>query len=479
MRSHTANLLSLLIAAVLSLGLAQAAMAKGKPVKVEVTAAQPGEAFQGEEIDVTVSGSGFDSGSSVSYLVTGTTDGSQVDVISVEYVSATELKTRIRPKDNAAVTAYDIEVQNSSGRKGKGTTLFRVKATETTCTGEESKEPTIAFLTETDRSGEVYTADIFLSTTSGCDQYLLVEDAHQYLPDTKQNEGVNRFIKAVRDLRFATRGNFGVVSWHDSYQDPWVQMGITFMWDSNGIVLSGPSEPWPMFNSLQGHDIVDADVRINEFGDVVLVMTEWSVDDTVRLISTYNVDTTEYEVISSGDCQVEDSSGECFVPYLYSIRWSPDGQTIYFSPRNSLSGNDRKVLARMRWLGNSWSEPELVMETAPGHQSLNLGTISVAGLLTYRVEEVLTNKGGKVRGWQRADGLVDLSDCALTPCWSDDGVKLPSLGINQVWIWTPFESLLIKEQSGTTFILGEMADPITGARTPLSIEGVRVFDSSL
>jgi hypothetical protein len=95
--------------------------------KVSVTAANPPEAFQGEELDVIVSGSGFDAGSSVSYLVTGTTDASQVEVLSVQYISSTELKTRIRPKDAALPTEYDIQVQTSSGRKGKGTTLFRVK----------------------------------------------------------------------------------------------------------------------------------------------------------------------------------------------------------------------------------------------------------------------------------------------------------------------------------------------------------------
>jgi hypothetical protein len=97
------------------------------PSKVTVTAAYPPEAFQGEELAVTVAGSGFDAGSTVGYLVTGTTDGSQVDVLMVEFISPSELRTFIRPKDNALVTEYDIEVRTMSGRKGKGTTLFRVK----------------------------------------------------------------------------------------------------------------------------------------------------------------------------------------------------------------------------------------------------------------------------------------------------------------------------------------------------------------
>lgn len=95
--------------------------------KVSVTAAYPSEAFQGEELFVVVTGSGFDAGSTVGYLVTGTTDASQVDVLMVEFISPSELKTFIRPKDNALVTDYDIEVRTMSGRKGKGTTMFRVK----------------------------------------------------------------------------------------------------------------------------------------------------------------------------------------------------------------------------------------------------------------------------------------------------------------------------------------------------------------
>jgi len=110
-----------------SLPLAAIAAPPGGGGKLSVTAATPSEAYQGEELDVIVSGSGFDAGSTVRYLIAGTSDASQVYVISVKYVSSTELKTHIRPAINALVTDYDIEVQTSTGRKGKGTTLFQVK----------------------------------------------------------------------------------------------------------------------------------------------------------------------------------------------------------------------------------------------------------------------------------------------------------------------------------------------------------------
>jgi uncharacterized membrane protein len=115
----------LLIAAALFIVL-PLALEAGKPVPVTVTAANPADATQGEELDVIVSGSGFDSGSIVSYLITGTADASQVTVQSVQYISSTQLKTRIKVNGFAPVTDYDIEVQASTGRKGKGTTLFKV-----------------------------------------------------------------------------------------------------------------------------------------------------------------------------------------------------------------------------------------------------------------------------------------------------------------------------------------------------------------
>lgn len=123
---------SLVVIAILALALPAASSAAppnggGGNNKVTVTAADPSDAFQGEELSVIVTGTGFDAGSTARYLVTGTADASQVDVLSVQYLSSTQLRTFIRPKANALPTDYDIEVQTSSGRKGKGTTLFRVK----------------------------------------------------------------------------------------------------------------------------------------------------------------------------------------------------------------------------------------------------------------------------------------------------------------------------------------------------------------
>ena len=98
-----------------------------------VYTADPPEAIQGHEETVFIGGTGFDAGSSVRFLVSGTRDDSQINVLTVELVQDPtsenngKLKAYIRVTKAALVTEYDIEVQTRSGRKGKGTTLFSVK----------------------------------------------------------------------------------------------------------------------------------------------------------------------------------------------------------------------------------------------------------------------------------------------------------------------------------------------------------------
>lgn len=100
----------------------------GKPVKVEVTSAYPGSAIQGDTTDVEIDGTGFDAGSTARFIVTDTRDDTQIDVNEVVFDAGTgKLKAKIKVKDAALPVEYDIEVMTSSGRRGKGTTLFRVR----------------------------------------------------------------------------------------------------------------------------------------------------------------------------------------------------------------------------------------------------------------------------------------------------------------------------------------------------------------
>ncbi len=109
------------------------AVAKGPSAKVTVTNANPGSAIRGEAVTVVISGSGFDHGSKVRFLVTGTNDDTQINVVDVDDSEAADgnLTASIQVLSTATVIDYDIEVMNSRGRRGKGTTLFKVKQEET------------------------------------------------------------------------------------------------------------------------------------------------------------------------------------------------------------------------------------------------------------------------------------------------------------------------------------------------------------
>lgn len=97
--------------------------------QVKVTAATPASAYQGTpSLDVVVSGSGFDPSAKAQYFVTGTTNPGGITVTKVVFRKSTEIVTTIAVTDLAVLANFDIQVTLDSGRKGKGTTLFLVKA---------------------------------------------------------------------------------------------------------------------------------------------------------------------------------------------------------------------------------------------------------------------------------------------------------------------------------------------------------------
>jgi hypothetical protein len=107
----------------LALGLAPVGAAFAQ---IKVTAATPASAVQGTmSLDVVVSGSGFDNSAKVQYFVSGTTNPGGITVKKVVFRSPQELVTTIDVADTADLASFDIQVTLSSGRKGKGTTLFR------------------------------------------------------------------------------------------------------------------------------------------------------------------------------------------------------------------------------------------------------------------------------------------------------------------------------------------------------------------
>jgi len=110
----------------LALGLAPIGAAFAQ---VKVTAANPSSAYQGTvSLDVIVSGSGFDRTAKAQYFVTGTTNPGGITVRNVVFHNSSELVTTIDVTSTAVLANFDIQVTLDSGRKGKGTTLFAVKA---------------------------------------------------------------------------------------------------------------------------------------------------------------------------------------------------------------------------------------------------------------------------------------------------------------------------------------------------------------
>jgi hypothetical protein len=115
---------------------------------IQVTAADPSSAPQGTlSLDVAVAGNGFDSSAAVDFLVTGTTNPGGITVRNVSVVSPKKLVATIDVADIAVVASFDIQVTQSGGRKGKGTSLFAVqsKATSDPCAQASLDFPAFAF----------------------------------------------------------------------------------------------------------------------------------------------------------------------------------------------------------------------------------------------------------------------------------------------------------------------------------------------
>ena len=91
-----------------------------------VSAANPASGHQGDvTLDVTITGSGFDSGSRASWQLNGA-DSPKIRVNGTRFNSSTSLTANITIASDAAVATYDIAVLTSTGKKGIGAELFTV-----------------------------------------------------------------------------------------------------------------------------------------------------------------------------------------------------------------------------------------------------------------------------------------------------------------------------------------------------------------
>jgi hypothetical protein len=134
--------------------------------QVQVTAADPSTAPQGTvSLDVAISGSGFDSTAIVRFLAAGTNDTGGITVKKVAVRGSRKLVATIDVGDTALIGAFDIEVALSSGRKGKGTTLFAVlKTSSDPCATPGLDFPAFAFWRPAGQGLQIFVAD----TTGQC-----------------------------------------------------------------------------------------------------------------------------------------------------------------------------------------------------------------------------------------------------------------------------------------------------------------------
>jgi len=103
---------------------------------IQVTSATPSAAPEGSvNLNVSISGSGFDRGAQAQFFITGTANPGGVTVNSTKFVNKQSLTANITIADSATIANFDVQV-TSGTRTGKGTEMFAVtsKGTPIGCT---------------------------------------------------------------------------------------------------------------------------------------------------------------------------------------------------------------------------------------------------------------------------------------------------------------------------------------------------------
>ena len=142
-----------------TLVLTLAALPAARAQSVQVDSANPSSAEQGTvDLEVEISGSGFDNSATVDFFVTGTTNPGGIQVKNVKTRGSKKIIATIDVADGATVDDFDIEVRLSSGRKGKGTTLFSVQAKPTGKPADEyyAENEGVQFISPSDVAGFDY-----------------------------------------------------------------------------------------------------------------------------------------------------------------------------------------------------------------------------------------------------------------------------------------------------------------------------------
>jgi hypothetical protein len=380
------------------------------------------------------------------------------------------LKTRIRPKDAALPSEYDIQVQTSSGRKGKGTTLFRVKQNSDTCV--DTQFPTIAYAVRSEfvkkkgRFDEPPPQNVKLTGDGGCTEYTLV--ANYPWPGG-----------SFRDLKFAARDGLGVVSWIEATET-----------DANGVsiqrikavffdILEGgvnsPAQPVPvvLYEVLRGTAentyLASHDIRLDAAGNwqVALIDFALSAFRNLRVLDSQ----AGNSLLLEGAVHFFDGSGS---PYFGAsdVRWHPDGSALYFQATRSDAERVAPGIARTALLDGQWQVPQLIVANhGYGDDGIINAGVSPDGRLAYHYWP-----RDQLNTW-RTTGLVDPELCVPVECDVLDGA--PPEGVDREgWpmAWTADERLLFRLPNSPIL---EWSDPDLGIRSDLTIENTIEVDTSL
>jgi hypothetical protein len=216
----TLKKLTLFLVALFALALGPIGLAHAQ---VKVTSADPASAIQGTvSLDVTVNGSGFDSTAKAKFFVTGTSETGGITVRKTVVKGTKQIIATIDVADAAVVNKFDIEVTLSSGRKGKGTTLFTVLKKAVAgldpCVGAETRGfPALVFGRQMTVSGVNAWYFVAADATGTCERTIVnagsASHDHNFRYDPSTGRGVllgsaNAYghLAATIDVTFDSQG---------------------------------------------------------------------------------------------------------------------------------------------------------------------------------------------------------------------------------------------------------------------------------
>lgn len=106
-----------------------AAMPSQLQAQIQVTSATPPAAPQGTiNLNVAIGGNGFKKGAKSVFYLSGTNNTDGVTVNSTTFNSSSQVTANVSISDTASIANFDVVVQNTDGRTGKGSQLFSVTA---------------------------------------------------------------------------------------------------------------------------------------------------------------------------------------------------------------------------------------------------------------------------------------------------------------------------------------------------------------